>query len=998
VKTTLNSPLRLARRDWLLPAITGVSSLFSAAVVYFAWPFSRKGVQKYKDLIVGEITFSDSYKSGDYLLSYLAVACFVLSWIVLLLASRRLLRGDGAAEQSVPLSESAASFPQFWGITAFAFGILLVRREVGILELGLLALILLSGFCWALGVFRKRQDPVAKLSSLFWLVLTSIFCLFSILGLAALATFLSPAASLLSGQMPILSGYAVLVVVLALAACMRLPDATRTRMTQWLQLCVPLLILVGFTRIFNQDGLLSGNEVPLATKLVALLVAFAGVFMNLILIRRPLEALPTGPKNQRILLPTVVAIAGFLAFKTPEYLSFDFFHVGESLIAWQQIAELGKFPYSGYAIQRGFVDLIPGLLNRLFFDGTFASYNSAFALWWLLEGAVASWLLCRLVGNGWGLVLTLCLAPLAVFKLWFFLPIILILAHPVLLAKPLRWLVVWFYCSLVHCLCQHIHGIAMTIGTMPVAVWILVEATRGGVIREAWQHRRSRVLSGLVACLVTLLLLAPLLKEWVFFILEQGGANEIANGIVLGQRVVVADWFRWQNPLVWELFRSGGWLIGVCLLWHLFMRERLILGEEGKRWYLTPAAVVCLAGIVSAVIFVPYSMGRIDPKGLSRPGSIMQLLIGCLIPLVLILSSRFRSRVVTYAAVGLLLGIAAASEYTDIRLLPGRAVAALVVPQHAIRIAGSRIGLPNLGNLLIPPEKLQDIVTVKQVMDVVLRDGETYLDLTNNMAFYTLLGKEVPSVYAGYYIATSQKIQQRMLAALTPNPPPLVWVGPARTFGGGTAALRSYRLYRWVMKNDYLPFSHNGAQFLVRRDRYHLLGLGAVDETERLRGLVAAFPDKDLGQLPVAWGRSYPLLAKRFTSTPLPPAETATEPHTLAVPEVGLLLPARLFSIRPKEPVAGNRWDFMTFTIATQLLDNLPLKVRIRWTIPGEQPDDDHAVTFLAQKGVPLLIPLGASPTWLLSPQIGALTIEVADLGGGGDCTLRSPTLLSLQQ
>jgi hypothetical protein len=344
------------------------------------------------------------------------------------------------------------------------------------------------------------------------------------------------------------------------------------------------------------------------------------------------------------------------------------------------------------------------------------------------------------------------------------------------------------------------------------------------------------------------------------------------------------------------------------------------------------------------------------------------------------------------------LGIVAASEYTDIGLLPARAVAALVVPSQAVRVDGTQFGLPRLGKPFIPPDKLQDMLTVKQVMDAVLQEGETYLDLTNNMAFYPLLDKEVPSVYAGYYIATSQKIQQRMLAALTSNPPPLVWVGPARTFGSGSAALRSYRLYRWVMNNDYLPFEHNGARFLVRRDRYPRLLQGELTTDERLQGLAAAFPDNDLGLLPVAWGGSYPLLAQRFAATPFPAAETMLTPSSLAVPEVGLMIPSRLFSIRLKEPVSGSRWDFMSFTITSQRLDDQLLKVKISWNEPGGQADKDHAVTFLAQKGASLLIPLGASPTWLLSPRIGTLSIDVADLGGGSDCTLGPLTLLYLQE
>jgi len=988
-------PVTTSIRSRTLLAVTIISSLFSALLVYCAWPFSRNGVQIYKDLIVGEITFSDSYKSGDYLLSYLAVAGFFLCWFLLLAVVRRRLQ-ETVCQDPSDSPGGCTPWQVLWGCAACAAGVLLVRRQLGVLEAGLLALVALAGLCRFYGIARHK-DPALLVANLIWLALTTVLALFSLLGIAALATFLFPATTFLSGSIGAMIPVAGLVIVVLLLACLKLPQAARLRVTRWVQLGVPLLILVGFTRIFRQGDMITGNEVPYLTKFFALGVSVSGIGMNVLLCRRSKEHAEAESLDRTILLPTVLSIAAFLAYKTPQYFPHDFFHVGESWIAWQQIVEFSKFPYDGYAIQRGFIDMLPGLLNVLFFDGTYASYNSAFSLWWLMGGALTSWLVCRIVGVGWGLALSLCLAPIAIFKLWMFLPILLILAHPKLLAAPARWLVVWFFSCLVHCLCHHSTGIAMTIGTFPLAAWYGFGALRSGELQNLWFRRRWLVVCILSICLLTLLVLSPILVAWVSFFREQETANEIANGIVLGQRVVVPEWFRWKSPLVWEVFRTAGWLVGLISLWHMFVHERIMFAREQCRWKITPSTVICLVGFVAAVGFIPYSMGRIDPKGLSRPGYTAQLLLGCLVPLSMLLTPHIRKITFTYVSVGMLLGIVVASEYTNFFLLPARAVAALEVPPEAIRVDGARSGLPHLGSPFIPQDRLQDILTVKQVMDAVLQEGETYLDLTNNMALYPLLGKEVPSVYAGYYIATSQKIQQRMIAALASDPPPLVWVAPARTFGTGSAALRSYRLYRWVMKSGYLPFSYNGAQFLVRKDRYARLRLPELSMAEQLRGLATAFPDHDLGQLPAAWGSSFSRLEKRFVAAPFPRAETVLTAGSLEVPEVGLLLPARRFTISLKEPLAGGEWDFMALTIHSQRPDKLPLKVKISWNLPGRPPEDGYAVTLLAGKGAPLLIPLGASPTWLLSP-IEAVTVEIADLGGGTDSTFSPPTLLRLQE
>jgi len=991
------SPMNTTKQSRLLLAITSISALVSALAVFIAWPSSRIGVQKYTDLVVGEITLNDSYKSGDYLLSYLAVAVFFLCWFLLLAVIRRQLECTGAEELPDVAAVAASPLQLVYGCGAFTLGLLLVRRQAGMLEAALLGFVLLAAVVWLYGLFR-RQDPQALLQNLIWVVLTTLFSLSSLLGLCALAAFMLPAVTFLLGTIQTLVPFAGLAIALVLLGCLKLPLASRARLTRWAQLCAPFLILVGFTRIYRQGDLITGNEVSFFTRFFALGISAAGVCMNGLLSRQSKDHAESVALERLILLPTVLSIAAFLAYKTPEYFPHDFFHVGESWIAWQQIVDFGKFPYAGYAIQRGFIDLLPGFLNVIFFDGTYASYNSAFSLWWLLGGALTSWLVCRVVGVGWGLVFSLCLAPIAIFKLWMFLPVLLILAHPRLLADPVRWLAIWFFSCLVHCLCHHSTGIAMTIGTIPLAVWYGVGALRSGELQSQWQNRRGFVVGILAVCILTLLALLPILLAWVAFIREQGAVNEIANGIVLGQRIVVPDWFRWKSPVLWEMFRNVGWLVGLITLWHMFVHERIVSAGGQNRWKITPSAVICVVGFVAAVGFIPYSMGRIDPKGLSRSGYIAQLLLGCLVPLSMVLTPQIRKKTWTYASVGMLLGIVVASEYTDYSLLPARAVAAIDVPPQAVRVRGARTGLPNLGDPFIPPEKLQDMLTVKRVMDAVLQQGETYLDLTNNMAFYPLLGKEVSSVYAGYYIATSQKIQQRMLKALAANPPALVWVGPARTFGSGSAALRSYRLYRWVMDNGYLPFEYNGAQFLVRKDRYPRVRGGDPAQAEMIHGMAAAFPDSDLRLLPVAWGGSYNLLARRFVTAPFTTTVAPMPPGYLAVPEVGQLVPSRHFSVGLKEPIAGILWDFLAFTITSQRTDNLPLKVKISWNGPGGRSDDDHAVTFLALKGAPLLVPLGTNPAWLLAPRIGSLEIEVADLGGGGDCSVGTPTLLSLRQ
>lgn len=965
----------------LLSVATGLSLIITAVADYLLWPWFRSGYQKYSDIIVGEITISDTFKSCDFLIAYATIGIYFLSWVVLLLVLRPLW--PVGAEGATPERENGDNLLLniTVGLFSYTVGIFLIRNGAGYAEFAVSVLALLL----FLAGRAKRGEGEGREYGLkvTWLLLAGFFLFFTLNALVILTRFVYPAAVVAYGdvveKIPL---YAASIALVVMAACIRLPEPVFRRAACYVQLPVPLLLLLGFTRVYEQGGGVTGNIITPVAAVVALSLAIAGVWLNVRAMRRLKNENVRNPSDL-IFLPAIVSICCFLSYKTPRYLDLDFFHMGEQTLSWQQLFELGQFPYSEFAVARGLGDALPGLLNVLFFEGNLSTITVAASLPALLVTGLNTFLLCRLLGMGWGSVMAFCGASSPMFKDHLVLPFLLVLLLPGLLANPLRWLTAWLFCSVFYCLYNHTGGIALTMGTTPVAVWMLYRAIAKGYLMDAWTRRRTRFLvtSGMIVALM--LILAPLLKEWVVYVLDQGSANVIANGNTFWLRTVVPDWFRWQDKFTWEFFRIGGWIVGIFLLADLLARYYRCDGPEKKRELPTPFNVLCISGIFWAIAICPYSMGRIDYRGLSRPGGITLFFLGALLPLALLLGKGSRP-LRTVAAFSIVIGVASATCYSSPLEISRVAVQPIPVPPQVVWVEGAKIGMPKLGNTFIDPAALDFIRSMKFVADAVLRDGETYLDQSNNLLLYYLLDKKVPAIYAGYYIVTSEGLQKKVIAALERERPPLVWIGPPKTYGSGTASLRSYRVYRWLLKSGYRYQEYNGLQFMVRDDRFQeLFPVPPFSGADELAALSAAFDNGDIQFVPLAWGRNMSRLEARFVRGGHPPRQVNVYQSLLSMPAEGVELPGVATGWVMDGTVNGGDLDFITFRIAAPP-PHLPLKVKVSWAEAGSPFSEERSLILNAEADTPLLVPLGSRPAWLLSPAISSMKIEVAGADVGG--------------
>ena len=119
---------------------------------------------------------------------------------------------------------------------------------------------------------------------------------------------------------------------------------------------------------------------------------------------------------------------------------------------------------------------------------------------------------------------------------------------------------------------------------------------------------------------------------------------------------------------------------------------------------------------------------------------------------------------------------------------------------------------------------------------------------------YFYLGRSVPALYAATFNAPDKRQQRRMLEQLAANPPAAVFIAPALEADGIKASLRSFFLYRYVLRG-YRPVVVGPYTFLVKTnsETFRSDPDPLRDETV----LDAVFAHPDLQMLPATWGRSW---------------------------------------------------------------------------------------------------------------------------------------------
>ena len=551
-------------------------------------------------------------------------------------------------------------------------------------------------------------------------------------------------------------------------------------------------------RIQEPDGSISKYETTVWLKVLVIAMLVWGVVDVLRRFRRY-----TSTSDIATLLSPIAFFGLLVGLKMgttifPNISAADY-HFGESLLGWWSYLQ-GAIPYIDYIPAHGVIgDDLTQFLSFVFYDGSAGSIihvgNLSIAL--LSFAAFLSlYYFSRSIG----------LAFAAIFFLtaniiWLFLiPFLCLWLSPSLRQRPERWLLVWMVTAPL-----------VVLGIPPQG---LLLAAASGVMAayyawHLWKAPRPRKLKGILIASVVLLVLAVVTPAGIMllgairYVLENGPINQVAYGV---------PW-----ALSWEGARKGFVFEALRMSWIAIPLACLLLVH---RWFQTPerrldALLPLLVVFLFALLLIPYSMGRVDPGGMSRPGLAASFGWAILLPIACwgMLSARNKVVMVVLAA-----SMSASLGFTQVSINNLVKSTMAVISTQGLGISdGVAAGLPNIGRSFVQPPHWDRLTRLSRVLADNVPAGETYLDLTSRNAQYFYLGYRPLLPVTAAYNMVSPAQQLRAIETLKQDLPTIALLeGMNIIHDGGGLALRNPYLYRFIV-DHYEPFYVDG--FILGRKK-----------------------------------------------------------------------------------------------------------------------------------------------------------------------------------
>lgn len=477
-------------------------------------------------------------------------------------------------------------------------------------------------------------------------------------------------------------------------------------------------------------------------------------------------------------------------------ISPDDYHFGESLLGWWSYIQ-GAIPYVDYIPAHGLIDDdLRMLLSSVFFDGTAGSVAEAGRLAWAILAFFAFLSIYSYSGS-------VGFAFASIYFLgwstgWLFLiPFVCLWFNPSLRSTPSKWLGFWIATAPLLVLGIPPQGLLLLASSGFLVAhfsWRFITQTE----KRSWIHILGPLLVVVILSLSTSL--GMMLRGAVQYLLENGPINQLSYGVPWS-----VSWSREgtrNSGMVFEFIRMSWIFVPIgCLAIIYSHRKHLDLNNSP----VLPATT----GLIFTLLLIPYSMGRIDPGGVSRPGLSAIFGFAFLMPIIV---WKFREKYSGSFIVLLLACLSSALGFWRISVTHIPTITAPSIRTPELK-NGPAAGLDNIGNAYVQEDHWARLLRLKNVLDKNLADGESYLDLTSRNAQYFYLNrKPILPVSAPYNMAPITQ-QKRAVDILSERLPKLALIaGDNFVFDGGGLSLRNPFLYRFVVES-YTPYFENGFIF-----------------------------------------------------------------------------------------------------------------------------------------------------------------------------------------
>jgi hypothetical protein len=684
----------------------------------------------------------------------------------------------------------------------------------------------------------------------------------------------------------------------------------------------------------------------------------------------------------------LIAILLFLKatiLRTP-VISIDDYHFGEVLIPWWSYVNFDMIPFKDFTPARGLlVNYLQGFFNYYLFDGTAASFEAAkiFCIAFYLMFCFP--LISKSIGS-FSTFLVLLLMPIGNNISEIDLMITAFLCHLCFYYFRLsfsRWTILWFFVCNTAILIAPGQGGLFVLATVPLGLYAIYKAY------DEEKYLLSRVVIISFIMIIVISLITPIddiVIGAVRYGYEQSSINNIAHSI---EWSLSLDNYKGKiNLWLFEIFRTS-WVIVPMIAGILIFRSLMVRDSEKRRKIL----VYTIPIFILTALFIFRSAGRIGPNQLSRLGLASIWSLSMLFPILLI--NVFGKKMLplilclTVFFAGILTPHFANSHFLK---QTGSAIVEfkkfLYTPLEAVKIPsnlvdGNRIGMPNIGLASIEENKIAKLLSIKEVFNALIDQGETYIDLTNRQAYYFYLNYKPPIETGAIYNLVSKNQQLRSIKAVKNNPPPVILASADNILhDGGTVSYRSPLIYRFFVQ-EYIPVLIGDVVYLVKPDRIERLKkFNEISEINfnKIDLLDRCFRMKDLQKLPIAWGQSISTLKKELTFIVSIDSISLSQSNSIYLNPEGQYgingpNPYITFDLNPNK-VNGTDAGILTFHFICNTKH--PIVMKLYWGSKASLPSENTAIRFFVKNGF-VVIPLDASPKWLLENEITFLKFVIQE-------------------
>ena len=794
-----------------------ISSLLSFAIssilsVLYYFKFVA-GYQPYHDIAVGNITLYGFYKDVDFNTYYIFVVVFLISFLFLcMIFNKKKLNDDNVNPKLSGFQLGLGMLPLFL-VTLYRMNSF-PKVYIGF------AIFLVLVALW-LKEINMTKEFIVK-------VLTSIYCIYlSSSAVVAFICYYVPAVADKGSKYFMLLLGVILLVYSLIIFCLGKNKIIKNKdkYIDFLLIFAQLIIPLNLFGLINTRYYYHGAEYnPVyynkfkSIVIISIIILLVSTLLTMIL------TVYKKRKQADVSLSTIITLVALSFWNSSHNLVInpDQFHTGETAVIFHQIIEKGQ------RWNEEFVSVLQGLgltlswFNELIFGGTFSTYYEAQNLFMILIAVITVALLYPLFEKKWILLLITPVLPMFwMDRTYLIVPVFLLLLNPKLISNPVKWSYCYIATCIIHVWYQPSYGGAVAASLAPVFLLIWYKAYKNNHDFDYKSKKnRIKIIAFVSSVLLIGVLCIPMLLGVIKFLRANGYETVITNGIsvlqTINQPPITLTGIIVLDHIIQFFYKFGTGILALIIFIYMFVRY--VVNQKDHIMFIQ-GIILTFSASISYMMMLPAMFTRIDP-GMSRIGVTGLIYFGIISFILLYLyRNEIKYKTIALAICGLCISTGIYIIYPPYLQYHEKVKTQVNIPDDAIYVTPESTGLYKLGYAFIPNQQyIDEAMVLNEICNLLLKDGQTYYDMTDKSIYYLYTDREIPGLYASPLVVSNAKIQNDVIKELKKRDVPLVYINKPLRYLGVSESLRSYRVYRYFIEQDYKYISYKGCNFLVRND------------------------------------------------------------------------------------------------------------------------------------------------------------------------------------